>query len=75
MDRAEGATVLVTLYTYTPIGEDVIERLPDLRLVATRTAGYSHIDVDAAAARGVGVATVPDAPTMAVAEYTIGGRS
>jgi phosphoglycerate dehydrogenase-like enzyme len=72
VDRAEGATVLATLYTYTSVGEDVIERLPDLQLVATRTAGYSHIAVDAAAARGVGVVSVPSAPTMAVAEYTIG---
>jgi glyoxylate reductase len=72
VERAEGATVLATLYTYTPIGEDVIERLPQLQLVATRTAGYSHIAVDAAAERGIGVATVPTAPTIAVAEYTIG---
>ena len=61
VDRAESATVLVTLYTYTRVGADVLERLPGLRLVATRTAGYSHIDVVAAAARGIGVVAVPEA--------------
>lgn len=70
--RAESATVLVTLYTYTRIGADVLGRLPELRLVATRTAGYSHIDVAAAAARGITVVAVPEAPTTAVAEYTLG---
>jgi phosphoglycerate dehydrogenase-like enzyme len=72
VERAERATVLATLYTYTPITEDVLERLPGLELVATRTAGYSHIAVEAAARRGVGVVTVPTAPTASVAEYTIG---
>jgi phosphoglycerate dehydrogenase-like enzyme len=70
--RADSATVLVTLYTYTRIGAGVLEQLPALRLIATRTAGYSHIDVAAAAARGVSVVAVPEAPTTAVAEYTLG---
>jgi glycerate dehydrogenase len=69
--RAEGASVLATLYTYTPITEEVLEQLPSLELVATRTAGYSHIAVDAAARMGVGVTTVPSAPTVSVAEYTL----
>lgn len=72
VSRAESATVLVTLYTYTRIGVEVLERLPGLRLIATRTAGYSHIDVAAAAARGISVVAVPEAPTTAVAEYTLG---
>ena len=71
MRRAGGATVLVTLYTYTRIGVEVLEQLPDVRLVATRTAGYSHIDVTAAARLGIAVAAVPDAPTTAVTEYTL----
>ncbi len=72
VERAAGATVLVTLYTYTRVGEDVLERLPGVRLVATRTAGYSHIDVAAAAGRGIEVVAVPEAPTTAVAEFTLG---
>jgi len=70
--RAANASVLVTLYTYTSIGSEVLERLPGLELVATRTAGYSHIDVATAARLGIAVAAVPDAPTTAVAEYTLG---
>ena len=64
--------MLVTLYTYTQIDAAVLERLPRLRLVATRTAGYSHIDVEAASAQGVAVAIVPAAATQSVAEFTFG---
>ena len=70
--RADGAEVLVTLYTYTQVDAAVLERLPRLRLVATRTAGYSHIDVEAATARGIAVAIVPAATTQSVAEFTFG---
>lgn len=69
--RAAGATVLVTIYTYTVVGEEVLAQLPDLRLVITRTAGHSHVDAEAAARRGVAVAAVPEGPTAAVAEYTL----
>jgi phosphoglycerate dehydrogenase-like enzyme len=72
VERAAGAAVLVTLYTYTTVDTPVLERLPGLRLVATRTAGYSHVDVGAASARGVAVAAVPGAATQSVAEYTFG---
>jgi len=72
VERADGAAVLVTLYTYTRVTAAVLDRLPALRLVATRTAGYSHIDAVAAAAREVAVSVVPAAATQSVAEYTFG---
>jgi phosphoglycerate dehydrogenase-like enzyme len=70
--RAAGTRVLATLYTYTRVPAEVIDRLEGVELIITRTAGYSHIDVDAAARRGIAVAAVPDAPTVAVAEWTFG---
>jgi phosphoglycerate dehydrogenase-like enzyme len=72
VDRAAGATVLATLYTYTSVTESSIARLPELRSIATRTAGYSHIDIEAAAKRGITVTCVPEAPVIAIGEYTIG---
>ena len=64
--------MLVTLYTYTTLTAAVLERLPDLKLVATRTAGHTHIDVAAAARLGIRVAIVPSATTPSVAEYVFG---
>lgn len=70
--RARGARVLVTLYTYTALTSAVLERLPGLELIATRTAGHTHIDADAAARLGIRVAIVPSATTPSVAEYVFG---
>lgn len=72
VERASGAQVLVTLYTYTRLGAEVIDKLPELKLIATRTAGHTHIDARAAARAGVDVATVPSAASPSVAEYVFG---
>ena len=72
VERARQARVLVTLYTYTELTGDVLAHLPELELIATRTAGYTHIDVDAAAELGARVAIVPSATTNSVAEYVFG---
>lgn len=72
VERSGDASVLATLYTYTNVSREVFERLPELRLVATRTAGYTHIDTEAAEDFGVAVAIVPGASTPSVAEYTLG---
>src|SRR3989344_6802448 len=52
------AQVLCT-FIETPIGEDVFKRFPKLKLVATRSTGFDHIDLAAAKAHGVAVANVP----------------
>lgn len=51
---------------------DVIARLPDgIRAIATFSAGYDHIDLDAARARGIIVTNTPDAVTEATAEIAM----
>ena len=72
VQRAGTARVLVTLYTYTELTGDVLRQLPALELIATRTAGYTHIDTEAAAKLGARVAIVPSATTNSVAEYVFG---
>jgi D-lactate dehydrogenase len=42
------------------------------RIVATRSAGYNHIDLEAAAATGIRVVRVPAYSPNAVSEFTIG---
>jgi D-3-phosphoglycerate dehydrogenase len=42
------------------VGEAELARLPALRVVATCSVGYDHLDLDAAAARGVWACNVPD---------------
>jgi D-3-phosphoglycerate dehydrogenase len=43
-----------------PVGEAELARLPALKVVATCSVGYDHVDLDAAAARDVWVCNVPD---------------
>jgi D-3-phosphoglycerate dehydrogenase / 2-oxoglutarate reductase len=43
-----------------PVGAEELDRLPALKIVATCSVGYDHVDTDAAAARGIWVCNVPD---------------
>jgi D-3-phosphoglycerate dehydrogenase / 2-oxoglutarate reductase len=43
-----------------PVGEGELARLPGLKVVATCSVGYDHLDVEAATARGVWMCNVPD---------------
>jgi D-3-phosphoglycerate dehydrogenase len=55
-----GRTADALIITYTPITERVFAALPGVRFVSRIGIGFDTIDVDAAAARGVPVANVPD---------------
>ena len=49
-----------------------IEKLPDsVRIIATFSVGYDHIDVPAAVARGIAVTNTPDVLTAATADIAI----
>jgi phosphoglycerate dehydrogenase-like enzyme len=50
-ELADGATAILGL-AGDPIREELLARLPDLRLVALGSAGYDSVDVAAAARRG-----------------------
>jgi lactate dehydrogenase-like 2-hydroxyacid dehydrogenase len=50
----------------------LIERLPNLEIIAHFGVGYDSVDTDAAKARGIAVTNTPDVLTNAVAELTIG---
>lgn len=56
---------------YAPVGRELLGRLGRLRIVATLSAGYDMVDVDAAAERGVWVATIPDAAVDEVAGHAL----
>src|SRR5260221_12745238 len=50
----------------------VIDKLPEsVRILATFSVGYDHIDVAAARARGIAVTNTPDVLTGATADITI----
>jgi D-3-phosphoglycerate dehydrogenase / 2-oxoglutarate reductase len=54
-----------------PVTRADLERLPELRVVATCSVGFDHIDVEAAAERGIVVANVPDYCVEEMADSTL----
>src|SRR3989344_8920327 len=63
------AEVLCT-FVESKIGEDEMKRFPALKLIATRSTGFDHIDLAVTKARGVAVANVPFYGENTVAEFT-----
>ncbi len=61
---------IISIFVNSVINEGVLSRLPNLKMIATRSTGYDHIDIEACKAKGVVVATVPSYGEDTVAEYT-----
>lgn len=54
------------------ITESVLLKLPALRVISRCGAGIDNVDINAANRLGIKVFNTPDAPTLAVAELTVG---
>jgi D-lactate dehydrogenase len=61
---------VLSVFIYSQANLSLLEKLPRLRLIATRSTGYDHIDLDACRARGIQVANVPNYGENTVAEHT-----
>ncbi len=71
-EAGDGAGIRVVLTSGARgIGRDEIAALPDLGLIAVNGVGLDAIDLDAAAARGIAVATTPDVLSESVAELAL----
>ena len=60
---------VLCVFVTSRVGEEELALFPNLRLVATRSTGFDHVDVPAAQARGIAVATVPAYGAVTVAEF------
>ena len=63
-------TVILLPFIHPHIGRAELAAMPALKLIATRSTGYDHIDLAAAQKRGIVVANVPGYGETAVAEHT-----
>ena len=43
---------IISIFTNSQLTADILKQFPKLKLVATRTTGFDHIDLKAAAAKG-----------------------
>jgi D-lactate dehydrogenase len=60
----------VSVFIYSKLTEEIFRAMPALRLVASRSTGVDHIDLEAARARGIAVCNVPNYGENTVAEHT-----
>ncbi len=70
-DNAEhyAAAEIISTFIYSELGPDVLGRLPALRMIATRSTGYDHIDLTYCEERGISVCNVPTYGENTVAEH------
>lgn len=66
LERIGDAPIVFT--NKTPLGRDVIERLPGVRFIGVLATGYNIVDVEAASERGITVCNIPAYSTDAVAQ-------
>jgi len=61
---------VISTFIYSQLDKAALDKLPNLRFIATRSTGFDHIDLDECARRGILVATVPRYGDETVAEHT-----
>ncbi len=72
--RAVGASryadaEIVSTFIYSKLDAEVLKQFPALKLIATRSTGYDHIDTSYCAAHGIKVSNVPSYGENTVAEH------
>lgn len=61
---------VVSVFIHSRVDKKTIDKLPNLKLIVTRSTGYDHIDVAYATAKGITVSNVPSYGSRTVAEFT-----
>lgn len=60
---------VISTFIYSKLGHDVLEQLPNLKMITTRSTGFDHIDLDYCSEHGITVCYVPTYGDNTVAEH------
>ncbi len=63
-------TELISCFVYSDLSRPVLEKLPHLKCIATRSTGFDHIDTAYCKEKGIIVCNVPEYGSNTVAEFT-----
>ena len=63
-------TEVLSCFVYSLADRATLEQFPNLKLIATRSTGYDHIDLNYCKEKGITVVTVPEYGSHTVAEFT-----
>jgi D-lactate dehydrogenase len=61
----------LSVFIYSHVSRQVLDGMPNLKFIATRSTGFDHIDLDACRSRGIAVSNVPSYGENTVAEHTM----
>ncbi|MGE5329008.1 MAG: NAD(P)-dependent oxidoreductase [Deltaproteobacteria bacterium] len=61
---------VISVFVHSNITRDMIQKMPDLKFIATRSTGFEHIDLEACKERSIKVSNVPFYGENTVAEHT-----
>lgn len=61
---------IISAFIYSEITKDLIDKLPNLKFITTRSMGFDHIDIEYCKQKGIAVAYVPTYGAHTVAEHT-----
>lgn len=68
LTRCQGADIVIT--NKTPLGKDILEKLPDVKFIDLLSTGYNITDIYYSRERGIPVSNVPAYSTKSVAQLT-----
>ena len=63
---------IISTFIYSELDAEVLRQFDDLALIATRSTGFDHIDVDYCEEKGIAVCNVPSYGDNTVAEHVFG---
>ena len=63
---------IVSVFVDSDLNRNVIDKIPNLKFIATQSTGFNHIDCKYASTKGVKVSNVPAYGSHTVAEFTFG---
>ncbi|MDO8530106.1 MAG: hydroxyacid dehydrogenase [bacterium] len=68
-DKASGYEI-ISVFVDSQIDKEMLDKLPDVKIIATRSTGFDHINIEECKKRGISVCNVPFYGENTVAEHT-----
>ena len=68
-EKAADCTI-ISIFIYSAVTKEILEKMPTVEVILTRSTGFEHIDLSACNEKGVAVENVPFYGENTVAEHT-----
>ncbi len=64
-------TEILSIFVFDKVNKEVLDKLENLKLIITRSAGVDHIDIEECRKRGIKVANLPAYSPRSIAEHSL----